>query len=63
MDRIILTEKDVEFLLEWRDKHKDLVRSMPQPFRAIKLVIKDSALSIKCIRDKNIIMPKSNNIP
>jgi hypothetical protein len=55
MDRIILTEKDVAFLLEWRDNHKDLVRSMPQPFRAIKLVIKDSALSIKCIRDKNII--------
>ena len=53
MNKMILTEKDILFLLDWRDKHKDLVRMFVDPVRAIKIDCIDSKCSITGIRSGN----------
>lgn len=51
MDRIIVAESDLEYLENWRDNHKDLVRLMPMPIKAIKIICKEKKLSVKIIRE------------
>lgn len=55
MDRIVVTAADIDKLLEWRDGHTDLVRSMPIPLREVKIQVVDNGISIKCFRsDKKL---------
>lgn len=55
MDRIVVTAADIDKLLEWRDEHTDLVRSMPVPLREVKIQVVESGISIKCFRsDKKL---------
>ena len=51
MDKIILSSKDVETLLEWRDNNRDIVRRNAAPFRGIILEFPDTGINIKAIRD------------
>lgn len=51
MDKVILTENDLVYLLKWRDEHKDLVRRNPSPMKSIEIICKDSGFTIKGIRD------------
>ena len=37
MNKIYLTNDDVNWLIEWRDKHVDLVRSAPVPVKTIEI--------------------------
>lgn len=53
MDRIELTQQDLYSLLEWRDAHKDLVRSLPAPLKAVEIIFKHNRYRIKGIRDGN----------
>lgn len=56
MDKIILTSKDVETLLTWRDQNIHLVRQNAAPFKAIILDFPETNINIKAIRDgKQII--------
>ncbi len=52
MDKAILTSKDIDALLAWRDDHQDLVRSMPSPLKGIEIICKDTGFTIKGIRNK-----------
>lgn len=51
MDKVILSESDLQYLLKWRDEHKDLVRRNPSPMKSIEIICKDSGFTIKGIRD------------
>lgn len=53
MDRIELTQQDLYSLLEWRDAHKDLVRLLPAPLKAVEIIFKHNRYRIKGIRDGN----------
>ena len=52
MDKAILTSKDIDALLAWRDDHQDFVRSMPSPLKGIEIICKDTGFTIKGIRNK-----------
>lgn len=51
MDRIILSNKDVETLLQWRDNNADLVRRNPAPFKGILLEFPETKIEIKAYND------------
>lgn len=51
MDKVELTREDITALLDWRDAHKDLVRSLPAPLKAIEICFKHNDLRIKGIRE------------
>ena len=52
MDRVELKTKDIDMLLEWRDNHPDLVRTLPMPLKALEFVFPESGWSFKAIREK-----------
>lgn len=51
MDKIILTIKDVETLLSWRDQNINLVRQSAAPFKGIILDFPETKVNIKAIND------------
>lgn len=51
MDKIILSNKDVETLLNWRDNNKELVRQNAAPFKSIILFFPDTKINIKTINN------------
>lgn len=51
MDRIILSSKDVETLLKWRDHNADLVRRNPALFKGIMLEFPETKIIIKAYND------------
>lgn len=51
MDKIILSDNDLQYLLKWRDEHKELVRESPDPMKSIEIICKDSGFTIKGIRE------------
>lgn len=53
MDKAILTKKDIDALFEWRDEHKDFVRSMPPSLRGIEIICKDSGFTIRGFRNSD----------
>lgn len=52
MDRVLLTKDDVEALFAWRDEHKELVRRLPAPLRAVEIMFTHNAIRIKGIREE-----------
>ena len=62
MDKIMIGNADLQFLLEWRDQHKDLVRLGVCPIRSVKLEFYDSRYIITAIRDgENLTFRISQN--
>lgn len=53
MDKVVLSTQDIEWLLEWRDAHKDAVRMMPSPLKAVEIICKDTGWHIKGFRGDN----------
>lgn len=51
MNKVLLNTSDIEFLLRWRDEHKDLVRIGVNPMKAIKIICADSGYAITGIRN------------
>lgn len=51
MDKIVLSQKDIDFVLKWRDEHKELVRLGVNPMRAIKIICTDSGITLTAIRE------------
>ena len=51
MDKIILSNKDVETLLKWRDQNKELIRRNAAPFKGILLQFPESLIDIKAYND------------
>ena len=51
MDRIVLTTKDVETVLHWRDQNIELVRQNAAPFKGIILDFPETNINIKAIRN------------
>ena len=49
MDRIIFSSDDVNWLLTWRDDHKEEVRSSPAPMRSIQMEFPEVKRIVKCI--------------
>jgi hypothetical protein len=55
VDKIILSSKDTETLLKWRDNNKEYVRQNAAPFKSVLLVFPDAKINIKTINnDDNI---------
>lgn len=50
MDRIEMTQNDITALIDWRDAHIDLVRSLPAPLKAVEIVMTHNDYRIKGIR-------------
>lgn len=50
MDKVELSNRDIEELLSWRDQHIAEVRSHPAPLKAVEIVCKESGFTIKGIR-------------
>lgn len=55
MDKVYYNKSDLDFLLEWRDNHKALVRMGLCPIKAIKIISLESGLTLTCIRKGNIV--------
>lgn len=55
MDKIFYTKEDMDFLLDWRDKHIDYVHACVCPIRAIRIISKVNGIALTCIRDGEII--------
>lgn len=51
MDKVELSVKDIEALLNWRDQHQDEARSHPAPLKAVEIVMPHNGYRIKGIRD------------
>ena len=51
MDKVELSVKDIEALLNWRDQHQDEVRSHPAPLKAVEIVTPHNGYRIKGIRE------------
>lgn len=41
MNKVILKTEDIEYLMKWRDQHKDLVRQSPCPMKSCQLRFPD----------------------
>lgn len=50
MDKVILSENDINFLIGWRDEHKAMVRQNVCPMKSVEIICKDSGFHIKAIR-------------
>ena len=63
MNKVVLSSDDLMFLLRWRDEHKDLVRRLECPMRAVAKVCPDTNISIKAVRKRNTVeaLIKRNN--
>lgn len=55
MNKVLLKEKDLQFLLQWRDEHKDLVRLGVAPMKAVKIICVDSGFTITGIREGKVL--------
>lgn len=55
MNKVLLKEKDLQFLLQWRDEHKDLVRLGVAPMKAVKIICVDSGFTITGIREEKVL--------
>lgn len=57
MDKILLNDKDIDYLNTWQIKNKHLVKKCPCPIRAIEISVKyeKHTLSFKCFRNGNIV--------
>lgn len=51
MDKIKLSTEDIEFILKWRDEHKDLVRFGASPLKAVKIVCYETGYTITAVRN------------
>lgn len=52
MDKIVLSNDDLNFLLDWRDKHEDLVRTSTCPLKKVKIVAPETGITLTCIRSE-----------
>lgn len=51
MDRVLLTKQNVIDLLAWRDEHREAVRSLPAPLRAVMIQFTETDYRIKGLRE------------
>ena len=51
MDKIRLSSADVDYILAWRDEHKELVRQGVTPLRAVKMLFPDVGITVTAIRN------------
>ncbi len=61
MDKVELTVADINALLNWRDEHKELVRSLPAPLKAVEICFKHNGLRIKGIREGDTLQLHLSN--
>lgn len=52
MDKVVLNNDDMNFLLEWRDKNQDLVRTTICPLKKVKIVAVEVGIILTCIRSE-----------
>lgn len=55
MDKIKLSTEDIEFILKWRDEHKDLVRFGATPLKAVKIVCYETGYTITAVKDGKVL--------
>ena len=55
MDKIRLSSADVDYILAWRDEHKDLVRQGVTPLRAVKMLFPETGFTVTAIRNGNAL--------
>lgn len=53
MDKILLSNSDIEYVLKWRDEHQDLVRRHDCPLKAVRIVCTESGFNLTAIREGN----------
>ena len=53
MDKLIVTQQDVDMILAWRDENKDLVRNFRPAFESIVITNKDTKVNLTCIYNYN----------
>lgn len=55
MDKIRLSTADIEFILQWRDEHKDLVRLGMSPLKAVKIICYETGYTITAVREGRLL--------
>lgn len=55
MDKVVLSQQDLEFLFKWKDENPDLVRKFERPKKAIKVICKDVGLQVTYARNADIV--------
>jgi len=50
MNKVLLANKDIEYLLRWRDEHKDLVRRADCPLKVVQIVC-ENGITLTAARD------------
>ncbi|MBR1398196.1 MAG: hypothetical protein IJ563_11795 [Selenomonadaceae bacterium] len=55
MDKIMLNKEDITFLFEWRDKNKELVRTLPNPLKIVEIVFSHNDIRIKGVRKEKLL--------
>lgn len=55
MDKAVLTKEDIDLLLAWRDAHKELVRSFPNPLKAIEISFTHNPFRVRGVRNGNLL--------
>lgn len=55
MDKIRLSTEDIDFILRWRDEHKDLVRLGMSPLKVVKIVCFESGYTITAVREGKLL--------
>ena len=51
MDKIILSNKDIEFIFAWKEKNKDKVRSCRIPLKALKFIFSEQSIVMTAVVD------------
>lgn len=53
MNKIVFNSADIEWLLAWRDNHKEEVRKAPASLKSIQMEFPEVKRKVKCIREGN----------
>lgn len=56
MNSIVLSQDEVVRIFQWRDAHTDLVRSNPNPMSGLKIVCKDTGITINGTRKSDVLL-------
>lgn len=53
MDKIILSNEDIKFIFDWKEKHKDDVRQYRIPLKALKFIFSEQDITMTGVSDNN----------
>lgn len=53
MDRILLSNDDIKFIFDWKDKHKDEIHRLMIPLKALKFELTEQNITMTAIKEND----------